>query len=226
MNRFLKCPVCGHKTKVPKEHQGGSLQCAACDEYLNASPRAVERGPAKKPKPATGPKPSFLKRVLAEPFLADEGILPGVLSGILAGLVGTIVAGVFSDMFFGEIVASAFLGCAAGLVIGAFLGTFFRLSAGRLSVGFRFKPGLTVLLIGAIIGAAVSAIINPYKWIPLGAGLGAAGYFLWVFVYTKVEPTLNPPKPLSQEEEDYLMDAAAKSKRRQSLDAAWNSQET
>jgi hypothetical protein len=183
----------------------------ACNETLNAFARPPNAGSKTRDQAENGPRSSFLRRVLGDPSIAAEGALPGALSGILAGTVGTIVAGVFSEMYFGEIVASTFLGLATGL-------------ARRLNPDFRFKPGFLVLFGGALVGCAVTAIIIRFQWIPLGAALGAAGFFLWVFVCSRVEPGLNPPKPLSQED-DHLLNGSGKTKRRRSVHTAWESPE-
>ncbi|HEV3235914.1 MAG TPA: hypothetical protein VGZ25_02930 [Gemmataceae bacterium] len=204
MSRFLRCPFCGYKTDVHNKHLGEELKCMACNETLDSFKRKAPGKSKSQVKTEQEPSPKVVKGPLGDPSLAVEGALPGALGGILAGVVGTVVAGAFSEMYLGEIVALLFLGFALGLVLGALLGTLFRVIARRLNADFRLKPGVAVLIGGGIIGSAVSAILVRYQWIPVGTGAGSLGTFLWVFLSSKIEPTLQPLKPPSDEDDYFL----------------------
>jgi hypothetical protein len=200
------------------------LKCLACDENLDSSAKRTPMRSKSPVKTEKKPSPKVVKGPLVDPNLAVEGALPGALAGILAGVLGTLVAGVFSEMYVGEIVALVFLGFALGLALGAFMGTLFRLLARRLKADFRLKPGFSVLLGGALIGSAVSAILVRHQWIPLGAGVGGMGAFLWVFLSSKIEPTLNPARPPS-DDDDYFLNKPQESNGRRSPKTARDSLE-
>jgi hypothetical protein len=215
MSRFLRCPFCGYKTDVHNKHLGEELKCMACNETLDSFKRKASGKSKSQVETKQEPSPKVVKGPLGDPSLAVEGALPGALGGILAGVVGTLVAGAFSEMYLGEIVALLFLGFALGLVLGALLGTVFRLIARRLNADFRLKPGVAVLIGGALIGSAVSAILVRYQWIPVGTGAGGMGAFLWVLLCSKIEPSLNPAKPPS-DDDDYFLNRTQESNPRRS----------
>jgi MFS family permease len=160
----------------------------ACKDVFTVSANGAAR---KTPRPTEdgdiAPKPALLKKVLRDPTAALEGAIPGAVSGVLSGVAGAILAGIFSGQATGEVVARALLGFIIGFAVGTFLGAILATAVKRLQPDFRIQPGVAALLGGAMIGAAVVTIVEDFRWIPLGVGIGAAAADLWLRLCKRVE---------------------------------------
>jgi hypothetical protein len=196
MTHARKCPSCGRIYRVPENRLGKKLRCAVCENIFVLSPSEAI---AESSSPPTGkadktlrPKFFFWKR-LGDPAAAVEGSIPGAISGVVAGSLGAFLAGIFSGEAAGEIIGSVLTGFVIGFGVGAVLGGILGAVRQRLRRDSRVEPGFTLFFWGAVIGSVVAVFVESFRWIPLGAGLGAVGASLWPLFCRRVEAAVNPP---------------------------------
>jgi hypothetical protein len=197
--------MCGHKHRVSDDRLGKKIKCMACDEVFRLSPsKAISESPPQPAKDADEPLGRRLvKKALGDPSAALDGCIPGAIGGVLAGMVVPVFAGIFTSEEGGGIIGKAFLGFLIGFGIGVVVGAVWGAGGRRFVPGFQVKPGRALLGAGAVIGTIVAVIAeHDWRWIPLGAIVGAAGAYLWVVVCNRVEAAMNAPGPMSAEEDD------------------------
>jgi hypothetical protein len=202
MANHFTCPACGHQHQVVEERLGKRLKCTACGAVLKLSPgKAVPESP---PQPAAEAGetvgPGLLKKALGDPSAALEGSVPSAISGVLAGVLVALLAGILRGETFGETVGNALLGFVIGCGLGTLLGAILGAAGRRLRPDFQSKAGFARPVGGALIGCLVVAIVVGFRWVPLGAGLGAVGAKLWTLLCDRVESATNAPGRINLEE--------------------------
>jgi hypothetical protein len=194
MAHLLKCPACGHQHRVSEDQRRKKIICAECEEVFPFSSTQA----AAKPSPPTGSDEAFwsksLKKVLGDPSAALDGALPGAISGVVVGVLGAISVGIFTGEPVGELIGAILVGFVVGFGVGTLLGAALGVCARRFRPAMRIELGLPVLCGGAVIGAIVAAIVEGLRWLPLGAGIGAAGAVLWPLLCSRVETAANEPE--------------------------------
>jgi hypothetical protein len=203
MVHLFKCPACGHKHSIPEELLGKKLICKACDEVFPLSPSKVLPDPASLPVKKTDPpwRAKILRKVLADPSAAVDGAIPGAVSGILAGVLVPLLVGIVSSVGVGETISKVMLGFVWGFGLGAFLGALLGVTGRRLDPAFRIESGYALLLWGGVIGTLAVILVEPVRWLPFGAAIGALGANLWPLVCKRVESAAFRPNPKVQEED-------------------------
>ena len=214
MEHVFKCPACGHKHSIPEELLGKKLICKVCDEVFPLSLRKALPDPASRPVQKTDQpwRSKILRKVVPDPSMAVDGAIPGAVSGILAGVLVPILVGIVSPVGAGETISKVMLGFVWGFGLGAFLGALLGVIGRRLDPTFQIEPGYTMLLGGGVIGTLVVILVEPVRWLPFGAGIGALGANLWPLLCKRVESTAFRPSPNVQEE-DASQEDEAKSQR-------------
>jgi hypothetical protein len=201
MAHFLKCPACGHKHRASNDRVGKKLMCSKCNEVFPFSPTPATAAPSSPPEgPGATLGLQFVKKAMGDPSAALDGALPGAASGLLAGIFGALVVGLVRGESVGEIVAKILLGFVVGFGMGTFLGAILGAYGRRHRPDLRIEPGRALLAGGAVIGSLVVALVENFRWIPVGAGLGAIGAVLWTWLCNRLEAAVHAPERLKADE--------------------------
>jgi hypothetical protein len=202
---------------VSNERLGKKLTCMACDERFTLSPgeaRAESSSqPAAEADETWGPK--LLQKALGDPSAVLDGVIPGAVSGVVAGVFVALLVGILTGEAVGETVFKVLFGFVTGFVVGTLLGAILGVGGRRIRPDVQIKSGFALLVGGAVIGGLVAVIVEPFRWLPLGAGLGAVGAHLWALLCRRVESAAAPPGRKTWEE-DFLSDDDERPNRRHS----------
>jgi len=188
----------------------------ACDEVFTLSPG---RGIAEPATQATIADDTFtsrlLKKVVGDPAAVIDAAIPGAISGVLAGILVAILVGIPTGRPFGEIITKVLVGFMVGFAVGTLLGAFLGVAVKRSRPDYQIKPGFALLIAGGVIGGVVTILIESYRWIPLGAGVGALVANAWAIFCERLDAVTNPP-PRKLLDEDFFSEPEARKNRRRS----------
>jgi hypothetical protein len=201
MAHLFKCPACGHRHRVSDDWLGKPLVCTRCGEVIRlpSSQDLAHSLSQSATKAEGGMLSKLLTKAPGEPSAALEGSIRGAISGLLAGTLVPVVAGILFRKGVGDIVNDILPECVIGFGVGALLGAILGVAGRRLRPDFPTKSGPAQLAGGAVIGSLVAAIIQDFRWIPLGAGIGAVGAKLWPLPGSRVGAAPNLPRPWTPE---------------------------
>jgi hypothetical protein len=206
---LCKCQACGQQHRVPEARLGKKLMCTACAAVFRPSPdNAIAERPSLPAVKADRTRvPRVLKKVLGDPQEAVNGSILGSISGMIVGVVVPILAGIFSGATVGDTVGSILLGFGVGFGLGAPLGAVLGVAGWSGGPHLQSKSVIVMLVGGAVIGSLVTVLVAPYRWLPLGASLGAAGALLWPLVCSRVEAGLRATSYMTPEDDPSREDA-------------------
>ena len=205
MAHLFKCPACGHKHSVSEDWLGKVLVRTRCSEVIQlpSSQDLADSLSQSAKKAEEGALSKLLKKAPGEPSAALEGSIPGAISGILAGTLVPLLGGIFFRKAVGRIVSEILFGAVIGFGLGALLGAILGVAGRRIRPDFPPKSGRVLLAGGAVIGSLVAVILQDFRWIPLGAGIGAVGPKLWPLPGSRVGAAANPPRHKTPEEDPH-----------------------
>jgi hypothetical protein len=202
MAHVFKCPACGHRQRVSDDWLGKVLMCSRCSEVIQlpSGQDLADSLSHSAKKGDGGPLSKLLKKAPDEPSAALEGSIPGAISGILAGTLIPLIIGLLHHVAVGRIVHEILFGGVIGVGLGALLGAILGVAGRRIRPDFPTKSGPVLLAGGAVIGSLVAVILQDFRWIPLGAAIGAVGPKLWPFPGSRVPASAKPPLHKSPED--------------------------
>ncbi len=212
------CPACGHTQDSTKRY-GRNVICEHCDEMFPA-PKALvtkkqfEERKAVVAKEEQAAGPWWLRLLLGDPSRAIEAGVTGAIGGVVAG----IVAGIFNGLVAGNTTMRATIGCVLGLSVGLAIGAIWGRHGILARIGLSLPPVIAAALGGALVGAAISAIVGQGvlgsgAWLPVGMAAGAAASGLWALICIRVEAG-EAPRPRAETDPDLSAYYESRLKRR------------